>query len=461
MLRPTAAVLATALFGLALLPGAARAELPGELEGNGLPSLASVVDQTAPSVVNIAAHGTIEVQQNPLFNDPFFRKFFGLPEGPIQRETQSVGSGVVMDAENGYVVTNNHVIAQAEEIVITLHDKRQFNAELVGTDPETDIAVLKIEPKNLKAIEFADSDALRVGDYVVAIGNPFGLGDTVTSGIVSALGRSGLGIEAYENFIQTDASINPGNSGGALVDLKGRLVGINTAILGPGGGNIGIGFAIPVNMVREVSQQLVEYGEVQRGQLGVNIQDLNPDLAQAFGIERTQGAVVTQVLPGSPAEAAGIKTGDVVIAVDGREVVSAADLRNRIGIRRVDETVKLTVLREGRETNVKVTIGPRTEQLAQSQAPAPGQGDRRLEGAVIAPLDPSSPLYGEIEGVRVVSVAPDSAAWRAGLRENDVILSVNQKPVTNPDEVYAIAESADQLLLNVRRGEGALFIIIR
>ncbi len=460
MLRPTAAVLAAALFGLALLPGAARAELPGDLEGNGLPSLASVVDQTAPSVVNIAARGTTEVPQNPLFNDPFFRKFFGLPEGPIQRDTVSVGSGVVMDAENGYVVTNNHVIAQAEEIVITLHDKRQFTAELVGTDPETDIAVLKIEPKGLRAIEFADSDALRVGDYVVAIGNPFGLGDTVTSGIVSALGRSGLGIEAYENFIQTDASINPGNSGGALVDLKGRLVGINTAILGPGG-NIGIGFAIPINMVREVSEQLVEYGEVQRGQLGVNIQDLNPDLAQAFGIERTQGAVVTQVLPGSPAETAGIKTGDVVIAVDGREVVSAADLRNRIGLRRVDETVKLTVLREGRETNVKVTIGPRVEQLAQSQAPAPGQGDRRLEGAVIAPLDPSSPLYGEVKGVRVVSVAPDSAAYRADLRENDVILSVNQKPVTTPEEVYAIAESADQLLLNVRRGEGALYIIIR
>jgi serine protease Do/serine protease DegQ len=298
-----------------------------------------------------------------------------------------------------------------------------------------------------------------VGDYVVAIGNPFGLGQTVTSGIVSALGRSGLGIEGYEDFIQTDASINPGNSGGALINLKGELVGINTAIIAPGGGNIGIGFAIPINMARQIMDQLIAHGEVQRGRIGVQIQDLTPELAEAFKVDVTDGAVVSQVTPGSPAEKAGVKAGDVVIEVNGQPIKGSSDLRNKIGLMRIGEKVALTLIRDGKRQTIDMVVGE-VQEAASAEAVA--KSVPKLEGATFGAIAETSPLYGKVEGVMVMDVTTDSAAWRAGLRKDDVITSVNRKPVTTPDEfLTAATASADSLLLNVRRGEGALFILIR
>ena len=452
------ALLSAGLFALAAVGARADTNLPAEVGGVELPSLAPVVEKIAPGVVNIATKGHVEIQQNPLFNDPFFRRFFGLPEGPIERETQSVGSGVVVDAENGYVITNSHVVANADEIVVIFKDKRRFEAELVGADSETDVAVLKIEPDNLTALPIGDSEALRVGDFVVAMGNPFGLSHTVTLGIVSALGRTGLGIEGYEDFIQTDASINPGNSGGALVNLRGELIGINTAILGRRG-NIGIGFAIPINMAYQIMEQLVEFGEVKRGQLGVNIQDLDHDLAEAFGVDALDGAVVTQVVPGSAAEAADLRTGDIVTSVDGRPVRNASDLRNKIGLKRVGDIVELTVTRNGEEITITAQVGEPVERVEQAARP-PDEANPRLEGATLGTIEPGSSLYGTVEGVLVLAVDPDSTSARAGLRAGDVILSVNKKPVTMPEELLEIADASDSLLLNIRRGEGALFLLI-
>ena len=459
MIRPAGlAVLCLSLL-IATAPANATSMLSIEIDGDELPSLAPVVELTAPGVVNISTTGTVEVPDNPLFNDPFFRKFFGLPEGPQQREAHSVGSGVIIGAREGYVITNNHVVAKADEIIVTLKDGRQFKAELVGTDPETDIAVLRIDPENLTALPLGNSGGLKVGDFVIAIGNPFGLGHTVTSGIVSALGRSGLGIEGYEDFIQTDASINPGNSGGALVNLRGELIGINTAILGPGGGNIGIGFAIPIDMAEQVMAQLITYGEVQRGQIGVNIQDLDHDLAEAFGVDIAQGAVVTQVVPGSPAASAGLLPGDVIVGVDGTSIRNAADLRNKIGLRRVGDRVDLTLVREGEEITLTAEVGSPDDPLA--SAPADDAAPR-LAGAAFSEIPPDSPMFGKVNGVLVTEVAPESVAWRAGLRVGDVILSVNRQPVTTPAELFDVALSGDDsLLLNVRRGNGALFILIR
>ncbi|HEY0523350.1 MAG TPA: Do family serine endopeptidase [Stellaceae bacterium] len=334
---------------------AGAAGLP-EVAGSGVPSLAPVLKQVTPGVVNISTRARVAVQQNPLLQDPFFRRFFNIPEQQRTRETQATGSGVIVDARQGYVITNNHVVDNADAIEVTTKDNRRFRAKLVGRDADTDIAVLKIDPTNLTALEFGDSDRLEVGDFVLAIGNPFGLGQTVTSGIVSALGRSGLGIEGYEDFIQTDASINPGNSGGALVDLTGRLVGINTAILAPGGGNIGIGFAVPINMVKLVMEQLIRYGEVKRGRIGVAIQELTPEVAQALGTARTEGALIAQVAPGSSAERGGLRSGDIITAVNDVPIRSATQLRNRIGLTRVNETLGLTVERKGQTRTVAVRI---------------------------------------------------------------------------------------------------------
>jgi serine protease Do/serine protease DegQ len=274
-----------ALLGACLMSLVLQTEgaLPSSVDGQPLPTLAPMLERATPAVVNIATVGHVEVRQNPLLSDPFFRHFFDIPDRPRRRQTQSLGSGVIVDAEHGYVLTNHHVIARADKITVTLRDGRHLNATLIGADPESDVAVIQVPAERLTALPLADSDRLRVGDFVVAIGNPFGLGQTVTSGIVSALGRTGLGIKGYEDFIQTDASINPGNSGGALVNLHGELVGINTAIIAPGGGNVGIGFAIPTSMASQIMQQLIEHGEVSRGQLGITAQDLTPELAQAFG----------------------------------------------------------------------------------------------------------------------------------------------------------------------------------
>jgi serine protease DegQ len=319
-----------------------------------VPTLAPLLKDVTPAVVNIATKGHEAV--NPLYNDPLFRRFYPVPEGAPERETQAAGSGVIIDAKAGYVMTNNHVIEHAEEIVVTLKDNHQYKAKLVGTDPDTDIAVLQIEAKNLTALEIGDSDKLQVGDFVIAIGNPFGLGQTVTSGIVSALGRSGMHIEKYENFIQTDASINPGNSGGALINLRGELMGINTAIVGPGGGNVGIGFAVPVNMAKSVMQQLIAHGEVKRGRLGVEAQDLTPDIAEALRIDVPGGAVISRVDAGSPARKANLRPGDVIIAIDDAPVLNSSDLRNRVGLTPVGQTIRLTILRNGNRQTVDVKI---------------------------------------------------------------------------------------------------------
>jgi Do/DeqQ family serine protease len=321
-----------------------------------------VVSRITPGVVGISVRGRVR-EDNPLLQDPMFRRFFNLQQQPIERETQATGSGVIVDAAQGYVLTNSHVVENATSIEVTTKDNRRLKAKLIGRDPDTDISVLQIPGGNLTAVPIGDSDRLQVGDFVLAIGNPFGLGQTVTSGIISALGRSGLGIEGYEDFIQTDASINPGNSGGPLVDLQGRIVGINTAIVAPTGANVGIGFAVPINMARQVMDQLIRYGEIKRGRIGVAIQDLTPDIAQALGTRHTQGAVIARVEPGSPAERAGLRTNDLVVSVNGAPMRSGTELRNRVGLSRIGDEVELTIERGGVERTVTIRI----EQAATAQ----------------------------------------------------------------------------------------------
>ena len=437
--------------------GTSLASVPMAPGDGVVPTLAPMIEHVVPGVVNISTRTRIRVQENPLLRDPFFRQFFDIPNMPREREEQSLGSGVIVDAKRGYILTNNHVVAKADEISVTLRDGRKYKAKLVGTDPASDIAVIHIDAKDLTAVPLGDSGKLRVGDFVVAIGNPFGLGQTVTSGIVSALGRSGLGIEGYEDFIQTDASINPGNSGGALVNLQGELVGINTAIVGPSGGNVGIGFAIPVNMARQVMDQLIQYGEVRRGQLGAYIQDLTPELAKALGVRQERGAVVTQVAPDSPAARAGLKTGDVVVKVDGNPVHNAADLRNTVGLMRIGQTVTLDILRDGELQRIEARI----EKAKQTKLAA-GEINKRLEGAELGNITPDNPQYAGVQGVLVLKVERDSPAWSAGLRQGDVIRSVNRQPVRSVAELEAaVKKSSDGLLLNIQRDGGALFLLLQ
>jgi len=434
-----------------------QAALPvADGDGRPLPSLAPVLKQVTPAVVNISTFTTRSVQQNPLLNDPVFRHFFRIPPGaqmPQQRRTQSAGSGVIIDIANGTVVTNHHVVDGADEINVGLQDGRTLKAKLVGSDPDVDIAVLKIEPKNLTALTLTNGDTAEVGDFVIAIGNPFGLGQTVTTGVVSALGRTGLGIEGYENFIQTDASINPGNSGGALVNLRGELIGINTAIIAPGGGNVGIGFAIPSSMVRNSVDQILKHGEVKRGQLGVVIQDLVPDLAAALNIDRDQrGVVIAEVQSGSSADKAGLLAGDVVVSVDGRAVDTAARLRNEIGARRIGDTIKITVLREGKTRSVPVKIG--------SVQAVAGASDLHpfLQGAKLQEV---SGQGGE-RGVKVMDITSGSAAESRGLRTGDIIVAANQKAVTSISDLKAAAKVSQQrLLLRIVRGNAALFLVLQ
>ena len=353
----------------AVSPAFAAAPIP-EAGGAAVPSLAPMLARITPGVVGVSVRGRVR-EENPLLQDPFFRRFFSLPQRQQQeeRETQATGSGVIVDAAQGYVLTNGHVVENATRIEITTKDNRRVTARLIGKDSDTDIALLQVPAQSLIAVPIGDSDRLQVGDFVLAIGNPFGLGQTVTSGIVSALGRSGLGIEGYEDFIQTDASINPGNSGGPLVNLQGQCVGINTAILSPGGGNIGIGFAVPINMARRVMDQILRYGEVKRGRIGVAIQDLTPDLADAMKTSHTTGAVIARVETGSPAERAGLRSGDLVLALNGTAVNSGTQLRNLIGLARIGDEVTLTVDRRGSEYSIAVRIDPASSTAAARQRP--------------------------------------------------------------------------------------------
>ena len=442
-----AAVLA-APTGFAALPATPVTDSP-------VPSLAPMVKRTSPSVVNIATRGTIKEkpgQRNPLMDDPFFRRFFDTPPDskPRERQFQSAGSGVIVDAKNGYIITNHHVVENASEITITLLDNRSFTAKVVGSDEGADIAVLQAKQPNLVAMPLGDSAHLEVGDFVVAIGNPFGLQHTVTAGIVSALGRSGINPEGYEDFIQTDASINPGNSGGALVNLKGELVGINSAILSGSGGNIGIGFAIPVNMVKGVMEQLIKYGQVKRGILGVNIYNVTPEIAKEFGLTESTGALVAGVAPGSSAERAGIKTGDIITSINSVVMKSASELRNSIGMLRVGDKVEIGLLRDGKPLKVTALIAERSE-AETANAVDIAQG---LEGAELA----DAPAGG---GVLVRSVQDGSPASQAGIKTNDLIVGVGRTPISNTKSFREAAKGANVLVLNVRRGSAVFLIPIR
>jgi serine protease Do/serine protease DegQ len=441
-------------------PAPAHADIPSALLSGGSPSLAPMLKDVMPAVVNVSITSKAEVQ-NPLLEDPFFRRFFGVPDQqqPQEREAQAIGSGVIVDAAKGYVLTNNHVVEQADTIKVTLADDRTVEAKLVGRDPGTDIAVLQLKStKDLKQLSIGDSDKLQVGDFVVAIGSPFGLQQTVTSGIVSALQRStGISQGGYEDFIQTDASINPGNSGGALVNLKGELVGIPSNILSGGGGSIGIGFAIPINIAKGVMKQLIETGTVERGRIGIGGQDLTPELAKAFNLPTTHGAVVSQVVPGSPAAKAGVKQEDVITEINGKPLHSFTQLRNTVGLMRVGEKVDLTVLRDGKERTVTVIIGKDSEQAA-----AGGDLHPRLAGATFGPADESNTRDPDQRGIVVQKIEPRSPAARAGLRPGDVITAVNRHPVATMADFQKYAGKKEaELLLHLRRGNGALFLLLQ
>ena len=433
------------LLLLAFLPAAAaQAQLPGIATRDGVPTLAPLLERVTPAVVNIAVLQKSPEEQNPLLRDPFFRRFFGVPE---QSEPQiAAGSGVIVDAKNGYVMTNAHVVKDAREIQITLKDNRRLPAKLVGADAGTDIALLKVESKNLVEAKFGDSDALQVGDFVIAIGNPFGLGQTATSGIVSALGRSGLSMEGFEHFIQTDAPINPGNSGGALINLKGELVGINSAIIGPAGGNVGIGFAVPVVMARAVMEQLIRFGEVRRGRLGISMQDVTGG----------EGATVTEVEPRSPAAEAGLRKGDVITGLNGRPVRGAAELRARLGVVPIGETVELRVLRGKEAQAVRARIG----EIEKGKAVAGGQAIQELAGAAFAQAERKG-LPGRDRAVLITAVEAGSPAFSLGLRPGDLIIGVNQRRVSSVPELAKALRAPGPIALNVVRGDFVLAIRIR
>ncbi len=430
-----------------------------------MPSLAPMIKRVSPAVVSIGIQGSVREQgRNPLFDDPFFRRFFNVPPdaGARERPFQSAGSGVIVDAKQGHIITNAHVVENAREITVTLSDQRQFPAKVIGSDPRTDIAVIQIKAPNLAQIVLGDSDQLEPGDYVAAIGNPFGLQQSVSYGIVSALGRSGMNPDGFESLIQTDASINPGNSGGALVNLRGELVGINNMILSGSGGNIGIGFAIPVNMARSITDQLIKFGSVKRGQLGVTIAPVTPDIAEALALKNSGGALITQVAKDSAAARAGLKAGDIVTALNGRNVKSAAEFRNAIGLLRVGERVEIALLRDGQARKVTAEVADPTVQTtgetAESRNVPEGSQHRALEGAQLEDA-PSG-------GVLVRAVAPGSPAANAGLRSNDVIVAANGVRVSSSADLSAAWRASanrggSTVVLQIRRGGETAIILLR
>ena len=426
----------------------------------GVPSLAPMLENVTPAVVNIYTISEVEGKNNYI-DDPFLRKFFNIPEQQQskKRNRSGLGSGVIIDSKKGYIITNNHVVAKAKDIKVKLHDGRELKATLVGSDPASDIAVIKIIANNLTSLKFSDSEKLRVGDFVVAIGNPFGIGQTVTSGIVSALGRSGLGIEAYENFIQTDASINPGNSGGALVNLKGELIGINTAIIGSkgGSGSVGIGLAIPVNMALDVTEQLIKYGKVRRGYLGVSAQDLTSDLSKAFGISTSKGAIITRVQEGSPADIAGIKIGDVVLKINNKIIKNTSAMRNKIGLLKLNSTILMEINRKGKiiTTNVKITEPKYSKKDGIKINP-------RLQGIIFGEITKKMPEYGKISGIKIIKIKKNSRAYSIGIRKNDIILSINNIPVQKIKDLEIVSgENDSELIVHVQRGNRTAFLLLK
>ncbi|WP_428944012.1 serine endoprotease DegP [Pantoea sp. FN060301] len=470
-------LLASALalgLGMAMNPLIATAAETASSSTQQLPSLAPMLEKVMPSVVSINVEGSTTVstprlpqqfQQffgdnspfcqdgSPFQNSPMCSAGPGTGQGGQQEKFRALGSGVVIDAAKGYVVTNNHVVDNATKIQVQLSDGRKYDAKVIGKDPRSDIALIQLnEAKNLTAIKIADSDEIRVGDYTVAIGNPYGLGETVTSGIVSALGRSGLNVENYENFIQTDAAINRGNSGGALVNLNGELIGINTAILAPDGGNIGIGFAIPANMVKNLTAQMVEFGQVKRGELGIMGTELNSELAKAMKVDAQRGAFVSQVLPKSSAAKAGVKAGDVVVSVNGKAISSFAALRAQVGSLPVGTKMTLGLIRDGKPLTVNVEL----QQSSQSKVDS-GNIYTGIEGADLSNYDAKG-----VKGVKVDSVKPGSSAARVGLKKDDIILGVNQQAVTNLGELRKVLDAKPSVLaLNIQRGDSTIYLLMQ
>ncbi len=439
--------------GLSFGSATAQAALPLVMNGQEMPTLAPVLEGVTPAVVNISVSGK-KVTKQAIPEQ--FRFFFGpdLPPDQIQEQPfQALGSGVIIDSDKGYVITNFHVIQEADEIKVTLKDGREFTAKKIGEDQQSDIALLQIKAKDLSQVKLANSDQLRVGDFAIAIGNPFGLGQTVTSGIVSALGRSGLNIENLENFIQTDAAINSGNSGGALINLRGELIGINTAILGPNGGNIGIGFAIPSNMVKDLTDQIIKYGEVRRGVLGVMGGELTTDLAKAFGYDKQNGAFVSQVMPGSAADNAGIKAGDIIVSINDNPVRSFGELRAKVATMGAGKVVNLGIIRDGKAQAVQVTLKQSDEMTTPVKSIHPA-----LEGAKLENTKKGQ----QPQGVEVAEVAPKSPAAAIGLRKGDVIAGINRLRVNNMNDFSkAIKGRTDVLALNIIRGDSSLYLVLR
>ncbi|WP_192458346.1 serine endoprotease DegQ [Musicola keenii] len=440
-------------LSLSSLP-TANAALPSVVSGQPLPSLAPMLEKVLPAVVSVHVEGT-QVQRQRIPEE--FKFFFG-PNTPSEKQSsrpfEGLGSGVIISAEKAYVLTNNHVINNADKIRVQLNDGREYDAKLIGRDEQTDIALLQlVDAKNLTEIKMADSDQLRVGDFAVAVGNPFGLGQTATSGIISALGRSGLNLEGLENFIQTDASINRGNSGGALVNLKGELIGINTAILAPGGGNIGIGFAIPSNMAQNLAQQLVEFGEVKRGLLGIKGSEMTSEIAKAFKVEAQRGAFVSEVIPKSAAAKAGIKAGDVLISLDGKPINSFAELRAKIGTTAPGKTVRVGLLRDGKQQEVSVVLDNSANATTNADNLSPA-----LQGASLT----NGQLKDGSKGVLIENVAKDSAAAKVGLQKGDIIVGVNRERIESISQLRKILDSKPSVLaLNIVRGEESIYLLLR